>query len=190
VEEPVGTNGGGRRRGPWTVAESAVVYENPWIRVRQDTARQAAGEETVFGVVEMKPGVSVLPLAADGRVHLVRVYRYTLDLDSLEVVSGGVDEGEPPEEAARRELREEAGIEASELVDLGAIDQLTEVVVSPNRMFLARGLSFGAPEREPSERIETVAVPLAEALRMVMAGEISHAASAVLLLKTGRLIGV
>ncbi len=178
------------RRGPWLVRQSAVVYENPWIRVREDAARQAGGEATVFGVVEMKPGVAVLPLADDNTVHLVRVYRYTLDRDSLEVITGGIDEGERPEAAARRELKEEAGIEAAELVDLGAIDQLTETVVSPNRMFLARGLSFGEPEQEAGERIEPVAMPLAEAVQKVMDGEISHAASAVLLLKASRLIGI
>ncbi len=176
-------------RGPWTVANSSVVYENPWIRVREDAARQDGGEKTVFGVVEMKPGIAILPVDGDKRIHLVRVYRYTLDRDSLEVISGGVDDGEPPEDAARRELKEEAGIEAVDLVDLGAIDQLTEVVVSPNRMFLARGLSFTEPEREASERIETVTMPLAEAVGKVMDGEISHAASAVLLLKASRLMG-
>ena len=177
-----------RSRGPWTVTRSTVVYENPWIRVREDEVRQATGEETVFGVVEMKPGVSVLPLGDDGVVYLVRVFRYTLDRESLEVVSGGSDEGEPAESAARRELNEETGIEAADLIDLGAIDQLTEVVVSPNRMFLAKGLSFGATERESGERIRTVRMPLVEAVGRVMTGEISHAASAVLLLKAARLV--
>ena len=183
--------GGGRQsRGPWTVNDRRIVYENPWITVREDALSQAEGDETVFGVVEMKPGIAVLPLADDWMVHLIRVYRYTLDRDSLEVISGGLDAGERPEDAARRELKEEVGIEAAELLDLGAIDQLTEIVVSPNRMFLARGLSFGEPEREASERIKSVPMPLAEAIRHVMDGEISHAASAVLLLKAGRLIGL
>jgi 8-oxo-dGTP pyrophosphatase MutT (NUDIX family) len=136
----------------------------------------------------MKPGVSVLPLGEDGIVHLVRVYRYALDRESLEVVAGGVEGDEAPEEAARRELREETGIAAAAWTDLGSIDQLTEVVVSPNRMFLAQGLAFAESEREGSERIRTVAMPLAEAVAKVMAGEIAHAASAVLLLKAARLI--
>ena len=103
---------------------------------------------------------------------------------------GGIRGGEEPREAARRELREEAGIEAEAWTDLGVVDQLTEVVVSPNRLFLARQLTFVRPEREGSERIRTVKVPMAEAVRWVMDGTISHAASATLVLKAERILGV
>jgi 8-oxo-dGTP pyrophosphatase MutT (NUDIX family) len=123
------------KRGEWTVLDNTVLYNNPWITVREDRVIQPDGQEGTFGVVEMKPGVSVLPVDDDGTVYLVRVYRYTLDRDSLEALAGGVEEDEDPVDAARRELREEAGIEATELVDLGVVDQLTEVVVSPTTSF-------------------------------------------------------
>ena len=176
------------RKGPWTVTESRFLYQNPWITVREDKVVQPDGEEGVFGVVEMKPGVSVLPVDDVGNAYLVREYRYTLDRETIEVVAGGVDDGEPAEEAARRELREEAGIEAEAWTDLGVVDQLTEVIVSPTRLYLARQLAFVRPEREGSERIKTVKVPLAEAVRWVMDGTISHAASATLVLKAERVL--
>ena len=152
------------KRGEWTVLDSAVHYRNPWITVREDRVIQPDGQEGTFGVAEMVPGVSVLPVDDDGTVYLVRVYRYTLDRQSLEALAGGIEDDEDPKEAARRELREEAGIDAAELIDLGVVDQLTEVVVSPDRLYLARGLSFRTPDREETEEIERVAVPLHQAV--------------------------
>jgi 8-oxo-dGTP pyrophosphatase MutT (NUDIX family) len=174
------------KRGEWTVLGSAVHYRNPWITVREDRVIQPDGQEGAFGVVEMIPGVSVLPVDDDGTVYLVRVYRYTIDRQSLEALAGGIEDGEDPQEAARRELREEAGIDAAELIDLGMVDQLTEVVVSPDRLYLARGLSFNKPDREETEEIKRVAVPLRQAVEWAYDGTISHAASVVLILKAAR----
>ncbi len=174
------------KRGQWTVLDSAVQYSNPWITVREDRVIQPDGQEGAFGVAEMKPGVSVLPIDDDGTVYLVRVYRYTLDRECLEALAGGVEDDEDLQDAARRELREEAGIEAADLIDLGVVDQLTEVVVSPDHLFLARGLSFTRPDQEETEDIERVAVPLAQAVEWAYDGTISHAASVVLILKAAR----
>ena len=68
--------------------DRAVLYSNPWITVREDRVIQPDGEEGAFGVVEMKPGVSVLPVDDDGTAYLVRVYRYTLARNSLEALAG------------------------------------------------------------------------------------------------------
>ena len=172
-----------QRRGPWTVTASREVYRNPWLTMREDAVVQPDGEDGSFGVVELKPGVSVLPLDADGNVYLVRIDRYALGRLSVEVISGGIDGDQPPREAAARELREEAGILAHEWVDLGVIDQLTEVVVAPNHLFLATGLEFVAADPEGTESIRPFKLPLADAVRQVLDGEISHAVSAVLILK-------
>jgi len=68
------------------------------------------------------------------------------------------------------------------------VDQLTEVVISPDRLFLARGLSFTKPDREETEEIERVAVPLQQAVEWAYDGTVSHAASVVLILKAARLL--
>jgi 8-oxo-dGTP pyrophosphatase MutT (NUDIX family) len=171
----------------WSVLDRTVLYSNPWITVREDLVRQPDGEESPWGIVEMKPGVSVLPIDDAGNVYLVRVFRYTMGRDSIEAIAGGIDDGESVENCARRELKEEAGIEATEMIPLGQTDQLTEVVVSPNSLFLARGLSFGENEREPTEQMRIVKTSLDEAVSWAMDGTITHAASLALIFKAARL---
>ena len=178
----------GHNEDAWTVLDSQVFYDNPWITVREDRVIQPDGEEATWCIAEMKPGVSVLPVADDGTAYLVRVFRYTIGRDSIEAIAGGIDEGETPEDAARRELREEGGIDAAELIDLGKTDQMTEVVVSPCHLFLARGLSFTRPNREETEQMRVVSVPLEQALDWAMDGTITHAASMALLFKAARVL--
>jgi 8-oxo-dGTP pyrophosphatase MutT (NUDIX family) len=100
--------------GPYTILHSRPVYENQWLKVREDQVAFRDGAESTFGVVAMKPGVSVLPLEEDGTVYLVREFKYALGDYSLEVVSGGLESGENADVAALRELEEEAGLTATE----------------------------------------------------------------------------
>jgi 8-oxo-dGTP pyrophosphatase MutT (NUDIX family) len=127
--------------------------------------------------------VAVLPLDGDGTNYLVKQFRYAVGSESIEVACGRGDEGETPADAARRELREELGIEASEWADLGTIDLDTSIVRCKVGLFLARRLTHTETEREGTEAMETIRVPFGEAVRMVLEGEISHAASCVLILK-------
>ena len=142
------------------------------------------GKPGSFTVVEMRPGVSVLAADMDNFVYLTSEFRYALGEDSIEVVSGAIDEDEEALDAARRELREELGIEAGQWSDLGLVNPFTSVVHSPAYLFLARGLSFTRAERESTEIIKTIKVKLDEAVEMVMDSRITHGPSCVLILKT------
>lgn len=172
------------KTGPWTVIDSRTVYKNPWIAVREDKVIRPDGKEGIFGVVEMKPGVSVLPLDDEGNVYLTDEFHYAVGRDSIEAMSGGIiDEGEDELAAAGRELREEAGIVAAEWVYLGVVDPFTTVVSSPNHMFLARGLEFSEPEPEGTEIIRIVKISLDEAVEWVLESKITHGTTTTLILK-------
>lgn len=173
---------GERYVGPYTVLHSQPVYENPWMKVREDRVERQ-GEETSFGIVAVKPGVTVLGLDDTDNVYLVREFKYAVGAATLEAVSGAVESGETPEQAGLRELGEEVGLTAAEWVDMGLINPFTTLVNSPNHMFLARKLSKIGRRPVPGEHVEVVEMSFEDALRAVLDGTITHGASCVLILK-------
>lgn len=183
-----GRNALERRNGPWTILDSEEQYQDDFIEVVRDDVRRPDGQPGVYATVTMKPGVAVLVVDEGGTVVLTRQFRYALGRESVEVVSGGVDEGEEPIAAARREAKEELGIQAERWDDLGQIDPDTSIVRCPVALFVARGLSWTETEQEGTEEIEPVKVSYAEAIRMIEDGTITHAATCVLLLKARALV--
>src|SRR5436305_465953 len=118
-------------RGPWKVLKSDSVYKDPWLELVRDEVIRPDGQPGTHTIAYIKPGVSVLALDADGTVCLTHEFHYGVGRVTLEVVSGGIDEGESPEDAAKRELKEELGITAEEWSDLGVVDPFTAMVNSP-----------------------------------------------------------
>ncbi len=176
-----------QKHGPWTIQETSRKYRNSFIHVREDQVLQPDGKPGMYATVSMKPGVAILPIDRDGVVYLIRQFRYALGSESIEVVCGAVDEGEPSLDAAQRELQEELGIQAGEWMDLGIVHLDTSIVHCPVHLFLARDLTFTETNREGTESIETVKFTLDAAVQMAMDSAISHGPSSVLLLKAGHL---
>jgi 8-oxo-dGTP pyrophosphatase MutT (NUDIX family) len=169
--------------GPWTRKSRRCIYENPHLSLYEDDVVQPDGQDGAFAVVEVPAGVSVLPLDGNGNVILTRQFRYMYGQESVEAISGGVDEGETPLQAAQREAEEEAGVRAGTWQDLGELRYDTSKMAAPVQLFLAQGLTFQEPEREGTETITLVTIPLEEAYRMVMDSRIVHGPSAALILK-------
>lgn len=173
-----------KNNGPWKIKSSIEKYKNPWIRVREDQVIRPDGKDGIFGVVEMVAGVSVLPLDDDGFVYLTKEFHYAIEQVGIEVVSGGIDQNEQTLEAAKRELKEELGIEADEWIDLGKVNPFTTVIKSPATLYLAKKLQFTEAKTENWEKIDVLKVKFNDALKMVMNGEITHGASCILILKS------
>ncbi len=177
-----------RPHGPWQIVQSHSIYRDPWIDVRKDDVVRPDGNPGIHSVIRLKPGITVLALDAAGFVYLTEEFHYAVGRLTLEGVSGGIDELEDAPTAARRELREELGIEAARWRDLGSIDPFTTNVVSPTRLYLAQELAHCDSAPEGTERIRTVKIPFHEALAMVLDGRITHAPTCVVILKT-QLVG-
>jgi ADP-ribose pyrophosphatase len=178
----------GKKHGPWTIKSSEQVYKDEFVEFWVDECVKPDGEPGRRATLRMLPGVSVLPVGDDGFVYMIRKFRYAVGKESVEAVQGAIDEGESAEAAARRELKEELGIEAREMVDLGLVDAVTSQVFSPSRLFLARGLTFGEPDREGTELLRPLKLKLEEAVRMVEDGEVTQSTTCVLVLKASRLM--
>jgi ADP-ribose pyrophosphatase len=119
----------------------------------------------------------------EGRLHLTEEFHYGVGRVTIEAVSGGVEPEEPVELAARRELREELGIEAEHWLDLGKVDPFTANVVSPTQLYLATKLTFGTPEPDGGELIRPHVISLADACEAIMESKITHAPSVAAILK-------
>jgi 8-oxo-dGTP pyrophosphatase MutT (NUDIX family) len=171
------------RRGPWRVRGSEEIFQDAFLRVVKDQVVQPDGEPGSYTTVDVKHGVAILACDDQGRAVLVRQFRYALGRESLEVVAGGLDEGEEPQAAAARELHEEVGATAAVWESLGLLQLDTSIVRCPVHLFLARGLSFGEPEREGTEQMASVRLPFDEAVAQVLDGTIIHAPSVVAILR-------
>jgi 8-oxo-dGTP pyrophosphatase MutT (NUDIX family) len=168
---------------PWTTVSSRSIYDNPWIRVREDQVVRPDGLPGIYGVVEFKNrAVGVLPVDIDGRIWLVGQYRYPLQAYSWEIPEGGCSQSETPEATAYRELREETGLIAGRLEPVAKAHLSNSVSDELGYLFRATELKQGPDDPEGSERITVRRFDWDEAWGMLRRGEITDSLSVIALL--------
>jgi 8-oxo-dGTP pyrophosphatase MutT (NUDIX family) len=165
---------------PWKTVSSEVKYENAWIRVREDQVIRPDGKPGIYGVVEPRVAVGVVAMTPEKEIYLVGQYRYPTKRYSWELIEGGADKNEDPLDAIKRELGEEAGLEAKNWKLLSSEIQLSNCYTSELAyIYLATEISVSNKkfDLDPTEVLEVRKIPLIEATEMVRSGEISDALS-------------
>jgi ADP-ribose pyrophosphatase len=144
------------------------------------------GRRITLAVLQHPGACAIVPLLDDGRVVMVRQYRYAVHKTLWEIPAGKLDPGEPLEQCAHRELEEETGYKATQLISLGSIVMTPGFCDERIHLYLARELRQGTQALEHNELLECVPLPFVEALAMAQSGEIDDAKTAVALMRARR----
>jgi 8-oxo-dGTP pyrophosphatase MutT (NUDIX family) len=169
---------------PWKLLHRKPIYENPWIRLDEDQVRNPAGGTSMYGRIHFKnQAIGIIPLDTEGNTWLVGQYRYVPDGYFWEIPMGGSPEGEDILETAKRELQEETGLTAEHWTMFMRIHTSNSVTDEEGFVYLAENLTEGQTDFEDTEDITVRKLPVSEAVRMVLDGEITDGISAASLLK-------
>lgn len=156
---------------PFSRLSREVLVRNRWHGYCRDRYVRRDGTEGEYFYIDMPGAVGIVPRFEDGSTLIVRQYRYLLRTWLWEFPIGGMAEGEEPLAAARKELREEAGLEATRWTPLGSFVPYKGVSTERTHFFLAEGLTDVGQHLEPEEEIERCRLPWDEARERLLAQE-------------------
>jgi ADP-ribose pyrophosphatase len=175
----------------WKTLSSQAIYENPWMRLREDLAEMPDGRTTIYGVVTFGDCVGVVPFVDDGHAMLVRQYRYVqAEGHRWEIPTGGVRRDETPEDAAQRELAEEAGYHAGRLQHLSSYYTSKCICDETAHLYVGEDLIPAVARPDDTEFLQRQVFPFDEALQMALEGEIMDSMSVLGLLLAARIRGL
>ena len=160
---------------PWKTIDSKLIYQNDWIKLREDKVITPSGTQGIYSVVETHPAIGIVPLTEDLHTYLVGQYRYPLKTYSWEIPEGGGLPGESHQESAQRELLEETGLIAAKWIFLDTLFTSNCFTNETGFIFLAQDLRQDTPQPEHTEALQIKKIPFTEAYQMVLDYEIKDA---------------
>ncbi len=152
--------------------ESQRIYEGTTLNLRRDRVTAVKGE-AFREIVEHKGAVAAVVLTEEGNIVLVRQFRYAFGKAILEIPAGKIDKGETnPEEAMKRELKEETGYTASRILHMGDVNPSCAYSEEVIHLYLMTGLTAGKQNLDEDEALEVIEMPFDEVYQMAVRGEI------------------
>lgn len=172
-----------RQNGDWKRKSREVQYDNPWITVYHDEVINPNGGDGIYGVVHFKNyAIGILPIDENGYTWLVGQKRYPLDNYTWEIPEGGGLRSVDPLESAKRELREEVGLEAREWKEILRAEISNSATDEQCILYTAKGLSKVDLDPDETEDLAILHLPLSDAIAKVDSGEITDSLSVMALL--------
>ena len=155
--------------------KSKLLHEGRHFSFHRDEVEFPSGHRTQRDVVRHPGAVGIVPVLPDGRVVMVRQYRYAAGKELLEIPAGTLEPDEPPLECARRELIEETGYEAGEMEILLSCYMAPGYSSEVIHLYLAGGLREVGGESEPDEEIAVEKLDLGTARELINTNVIEDA---------------
>jgi len=152
---------------------SRLIFQGRAVRLRVDTVRVPDGREATREIVEHDDCIAVIALDADDNVLLVRQFRKAIEQELVEIPAGGIDDGEGPEDAVKREMQEETGYLPRKLERLGGFYSAPGYSSEYLYLYLATDLVDSKLFAEDTEGITLIRVPLTEIPARITSGSIS-----------------
>ena len=169
-----GSRAGASKKMP-QVLSSQTVYAGKVFGIRRDEVIEPTGVRTTREMITHPGSVVVLPVLPDGRVLLIRQYRYAARQYLWELVAGRIDEGETPVRAAERELREETGYRAKRFKIFLEFFPTPGFLEEKMYLLLAEGLTPGKAEPEDDEKIVARPYTCKQVEQMIRKGKLHDA---------------
>ena len=156
--------------------------------IEKVSAELPDGRQRYYDLVHHGPGVVILPVTDEGKILFVRQYRIGAGSELLELPAGMVNEGEDPDPAAARELREETGYEAGEITRLGGFYASAGYCSEYLYAYLARDLKWNPLPQDDDEFISNISMSIQEAYAAAENGEMNDAKTIIALMMAQKYI--
>lgn len=166
--------------------KSETTYEGRAFNVRRDHLLTPGGSTVKYDIIEHVGSVILVPVDDEGQMLFVRQYRHAAQQDLLELPAGTLEKDEPPAEAAAREIREETGMAANDMQEIGSFYLAPGYSTELMHVFLAKGLVHDPLDPDADEYLSLEKMPVAEALRLAESGQMQDAKSLAALLLAGK----
>jgi len=158
-----------------TIITQKTIHKSKLFEINQNIVKLPSGGKNIHEDVYVRPAVFIFPLTDKNEIYLIHEYRYLLKKTVLSAVAGFSEKGETSIQTAKRELKEEAGLAASQWEELLRFNTENSVVKSQKYLFLAKELEIVEKALEEDEEIELTKMTISEAVEKVISGEISGA---------------
>ena len=152
---------------------SEVVFQGKLLDVRRDIVILPNGENGIREWIKHPGAVCCIPILPNGKIALIRQYRYSVRKMMIELPAGKLDKKEPPEECAIRELEEEIGYKANKLTFLTNIHPAIGFANEKMWLYLAEDLEKTNQKLDSDEFLELIPTKLEDAIKMVWNGAIT-----------------